>query len=80
MADAYVMFLRNDGFTLRHIKAGNRHLDYFIRYRHFPFFENKPFRHITNVRLRFDDHFYWPDLDINLTVTQILNPVKEPSK
>jgi hypothetical protein len=52
--------------------------EFFISYDDFPWFKDKPVRSIINVEEPSPGHFYWPDLDIDLTAEIILQPEKFP--
>jgi len=49
-------------------------------YDDFPWFKNQPIRNIVNVELQGANHFYWPDLDVDLTVEAIEHPERFPLK
>ncbi len=46
----------------------------------FPWFKEVPVKQILNVEELFPNHFYWPDLDIDLTTEIIKNPQRFPLK
>ena len=52
--------------------------EFFLSFQDFPWFKNAPVSAIHNVNLLSDDHLYWPDLDIDLTVESIENPESFP--
>ena len=52
----------------------------FLSYESFPWFKNRSIRDITNIIEESPGHFYWPDLDVDLTYDSILNPEKFPLK
>ena len=52
----------------------------FMGYDDFPWFKNQPIRNIVNVELQGANHFYWPDLDVDLTVEAIEHPERFPLK
>jgi hypothetical protein len=58
--------------------AGDREL--FMPHDDFPWFRNAPVCKILNVEEPHADHFYWPDLDIDLTVETIEHPERFPLK
>ena len=61
------------GFRL--ILAGRER---FLSFRDFPWFEKAPVRKIRNVRQIGADHLYWPQLDIDLSVESIDDPLRFP--
>jgi hypothetical protein len=58
------------------ILAGNREL--FMSYENFPWFKEVPVSKIFNVEEPSPLHFYWPDLDIDLTAEIIEHPERFP--
>jgi hypothetical protein len=52
----------------------------FLAYEDFPWFKDVPVKQILNVEELFPNHFYWPDLDIDLTTEIIKNPQRFPLK
>ena len=58
--------------------AGDREL--FLGYEDFPWFRNAPISKIVNVEEPTPDHFYWPDLDIDIGLQTIEHPEKFPLK
>lgn len=54
--------------------------EYFLSYKDYPYFFNKPIRSIQNVRLIHSFHLYWPDLDVDLEIDNLENPEKYPLK
>ena len=58
--------------------AGNREL--FMSYEDFPWFKNIAVGKILNVEEPRPGHFYWPDLDIDLTEEIIEHPERFPLK
>lgn len=58
--------------------TGDREL--FLAYEDFPWFRNAPISKIVNVQEPTPDHFYWPDLDIDIGVRTIEHPEKFPLK
>lgn len=52
--------------------------EYFVPYRDFPWFKDQPVGSIINVEEPSPGHFYWPDLDVDLTAEIINNPEKYP--
>ena len=58
--------------------AHNKEL--FMSYDDFPWFKDQTIESITNVEEESQGHFYWPDLDIDLTEEIIENPERFPLK
>ena len=46
----------------------------FMSYEDFPWFENYPIRSVLNVQEVSPGHFYWPDIDVDLTEEIIEHP------
>lgn len=58
--------------------AGNKEL--FMSYEDFPWFKDAPIGKILNVEEPRPGHFYWPDLDVDLTIEIIEHPERFPLK
>lgn len=58
--------------------AGDREL--FMPYEAFPWFKDVPIGKILNVQQPAPDHFYWPELDVDLGVESIEHPERFPLK
>lgn len=52
----------------------------FMPYDEFPWFKDAPVRSIINVQEMSPRHFYWPDLDVDLSLESILHPERFPLK
>jgi hypothetical protein len=52
----------------------------FMSYEEFPWFKNAIIAEVTNVEEPQKGHFYWPDLDVDLTIDIIEHPEKYPLK
>jgi hypothetical protein len=52
----------------------------FMSYEDFPWFKDAPIGKIFNVEELHAGHFYWPELDIDLTVEIIEHPERFPLK
>ncbi len=52
--------------------------EYFLPYDFFPWFKEALVSKILNVQKISKEHFYWPDLYIDLTLNIITNPEKYP--
>jgi len=50
----------------------------FLAYDDFPWFKDAPVAKILNVEEPTPDHFYWPDLDVDLTPDIIDHPDRFP--
>ena len=46
----------------------------FMSYEDFPWFKDQPVKSIINVEEQSPGHFYWPDIDVDLTEEIIENP------
>lgn len=55
-------------------------LEFFLDFDEFPWFRDAPVRKILNVELASANHFYWPDLDIDLDIDRIEHPELYPLK
>ena len=56
--------------------AGEREL--FLAYDEFPWFKDAAVKHVFNVEQPTPDHFYWPDLDVDLGLETIEHPERFP--
>lgn len=52
--------------------------EFFLPSDQFPWFGTSPVAAVLNVRRLSEDHLYWPDLDVDLTVSSILDPASFP--
>jgi len=52
--------------------------EYFLPFKHFPWFRDATIGQLTNVQLPSTHHLYWPDLDIDLAVESLTNPERYP--
>ncbi len=52
----------------------------FMSYEEFPWFKDQPVKSIFNVKEQSSGHFYWPDIDVDLTVKTIEHPERFPLK
>ncbi|WP_201224483.1 DUF2442 domain-containing protein [Halochromatium roseum] len=52
----------------------------FLSYDHFPWFKDRAVKLILNVEELAQGHFYWPDLDVDLTEEIIEHPERFPLK
>lgn len=53
-------------------------VEYFLNYKEFPWFLDKPIKAIFNVEKPQLNHLYWPDLDVDLELDSIVSPEKYP--
>lgn len=58
--------------------AHNKEL--FMSYSDFPWFKNQTIKSIINVEEESTGHFYWPDIDVDLTEEIIEYPERFPLK
>jgi len=58
--------------------AHNKEL--FMSYADFPWFKDQPIKSILNVEEQSPNHFYWPDIDVDLTAEMIEHPNRFPLK
>ena len=54
--------------------------EYLLSYSDFPWFQDKTVKEILNVEVISENHFYWPELDIDLSKDIIKNPSHYPNK
>ena len=52
----------------------------FMSYEDFPWFKNQTIESIFNVEEQGANHFYWPDIDVDLTLESIEHPERFPLK
>ena len=52
----------------------------FMSYEDFPWFEDLTVKSILNVEEQSPGHFYWPDIDVDLTEEIIQHPERFPLK
>jgi hypothetical protein len=52
----------------------------FLSYEEFPWFKDQPVKSIINVTEQGKEHFYWPDIDVDLTAESIEHPERFPLK
>ena len=55
-----------------------RDKELFMSYEDFPWFKDQTVKSITNVVEQSRDHFYWPDLDVDLNIDIIESPERFP--
>ena len=54
--------------------------EYFLSYKDYPYFREQTLKSIQNVQLLHDFHLYWPDLDVDLEIDNLVNPEEYPLK
>ncbi len=62
------------------IRLLTKNNELFLPYDEFPWFQNQTVKSITNVQEESTGHFYWPDIDVDLTIESIEHPEKYPLK
>ena len=55
-----------------------RDRELFLPFREFPWFADAPVSKILNVQRPQEDHLYWPDLDVDLSVESVEHPERFP--
>jgi len=61
------------GFWLR-----LRDRELFVAFTEFPWFEVAPIGKLLNVEWPSEDHLYWPDLDVDVSIRSIEHPEEFP--
>ena len=54
--------------------------EFFLSYEDFPWFKEVPIGNILRIEQPTPGHFYWPDLDVDLSIESIEHPEKFPLK
>ncbi len=57
-----------------------RNKELFMSYEDFPWFKDQPIKAIVNVEEQSPGHFYWPDIDVDLSEEIIEHPERFPLK
>ena len=52
----------------------------FMSYDDFPWFKSQQIKSVINVEEQSPGHFYWPDIDVDLTLETIRHPERFPLK
>jgi len=52
----------------------------FMPYDQFPWFKDQPLKKVLNVQEQSPGHFYWPEIDVDLTEEIIRHPERFPLK
>ena len=50
--------------------------EYFLPFELFPWFENATLKQISHIQTFDNNHLYWPELDVDLSLKIIQNPKK----
>jgi Protein of unknown function (DUF2442) len=70
---AEILNVSPHGFWLM---AGDR--EYFLSAENFPWFRGVTLKQLFNVELHHGDHFYWPEIDVDLDIERITHPERFP--
>ncbi|MGF1450777.1 MAG: DUF2442 domain-containing protein [Opitutales bacterium] len=52
--------------------------EHFLDYDAFPWFREGTIAQVTQVERSHKDHFYWPELDVDLDLDRIIRPERYP--
>lgn len=52
--------------------------EFFLLFSEFPWFRDAKVASILKVELLHEDHLYWPDLDVDLTLDSVKDPSSYP--
>jgi len=52
--------------------------EYFLSYEDFPWFKEAKVNEILNIMEESPEHLYWPDIDVDLSLSIIRSPEKYP--
>ena len=61
-----------------HVHGPAGEAERFVAFEHFPWFREATIAQLLNVGLQSEQHLYWPDLDIDLSIESIDHPEKFP--
>ena len=83
MTGSFALGTSTSGAEVTHISAQGlwllaREKELFLPYTQFPWFKDAPVAAILNVEEHRPGHFYWPDLDVDLTEEIIEHPERFP--
>jgi hypothetical protein len=83
MTGSFALGTSTSGVEVTHISAQGVWLlasdkELFLPYAQFPWFKNAPVVAILNVEEPRRGHYYWPDLDVDLTEEIIEHPERFP--
>jgi hypothetical protein len=71
--NAEVTHISNNGFWL--LSQGKEH---FLSFEEFPWFKNASIGNILKIEEQTTGHFYWPELDVDLSIDIIEHPANYP--
>ena len=54
--------------------------EYFLNYKDYPYFKNRPINSIQEIKFLHSHHIHWPKLDVDLEIDNLENPEKYPLK
>lgn len=54
--------------------------EYFLSYSEFPWFKSASVQEVYNFEFLHEQHLYWPDLDIDLSLESLAKPENFPLK
>lgn len=52
--------------------------EYFLPHEKYPWFKEAKIKEILNVQLLHESHIHWPDLDVDLSKSQLASPESYP--
>jgi uncharacterized protein DUF2442 len=83
MMSSFALGSSTSGIEVTHISAQGiwllaREKELFLPYEQFPWFKNAPVAAILRVEEPRRGHFFWPDLDVDLTEEIIEHPERFP--
>lgn len=58
----------------------SRDKEMFLSYEDFPWFQDQTIKSISNIEEQAPGHYYWPDIDVDLTDEIIEHPERFPLK
>ena len=74
-SDTEVTHISSHGFWL--LSDGT---EFFLAFDDFPWFRDAAVAQILNIETPSAGHFYWPELDVDLSLASVQNPKKHPLK
>ncbi|MGH6735601.1 MAG: DUF2442 domain-containing protein [Methyloceanibacter sp.] len=85
MAESFALGTSTSGAEVTHVSSQGvwllaREKELFLPYEQFPWFKDVPLAAILKVEEPRQGHFYWPDLDVDLTEEIIEHPERFPLK
>ena len=54
--------------------------EHYLSFSHFPWFADASIKAISTIEKQSEDHLFWPDLEVDLTLDMIENPESYPLK